>query len=133
MNSDIKQVRKANNIIEFTYYGPVFIHVEASSATISWRKKDEMTGQGFGYDEYGTSKIRIDKTSGFLSVEVFPLKLLVSKPQVTFEYVNYTSYLAEEEMGLYDAINCHNGTYLTEAIATNSETKSIILRFKVIL
>jgi len=40
MNSEIKQVRKANNIMEFQYYGLVYVQIEAVSATIAWRKKD---------------------------------------------------------------------------------------------
>ena len=27
INSEIRQVRKTNNIIEFNYYGPVYLHV----------------------------------------------------------------------------------------------------------
>jgi hypothetical protein len=43
-------VRKTNNIIEFNHYGPIFLNVQAISATISWRKKDIETGEGTAYD-----------------------------------------------------------------------------------
>jgi len=39
-NSEIKQVRKSNNIIEFLFYGPVYVQVYAESGTIAWRRKD---------------------------------------------------------------------------------------------
>lgn len=52
-----------------------------------------------------------------------------------FEYVNYTAFVADEEMNLYDAINCNHGTYITKALSSNSdkEDKPLILTFDVIL
>ena len=39
-NSEIRQVRKMNNIMEFMSYGPVFLQVKSKGGTIAWRKKD---------------------------------------------------------------------------------------------
>ena len=75
MTSQIQQVRKSNSIVEFTYYGPVYIHIEAKSATVMWRHKDQLTGKGTGYAEYSANKIRIDKTTDtMLNVEVYPIR-----------------------------------------------------------
>lgn len=41
ISSEIKQIRKTNNIIEFTYYGIVYIHAVSEAASIIWRKKNE--------------------------------------------------------------------------------------------
>jgi hypothetical protein len=131
LNSNIKQVRKTNNIIEFNYYGPVYINVKADSATLAWRRKDELTLQGFGYDEYTSNKIRIDKEGNILTVEVFPLKKIIEKPKVSMKNVEYSAFLAEEEMNLYDAMNCNNGAYLSKSISSNAEDKSLILSFEV--
>ena len=132
ISSEIRQVRKTNNIIEFNYYGPVYLHVEAASATVAWRKKDDLTKLGRGYDEYTSNKIRLDRNGNDLKVEVFPLKQLADKPTVTLTNVDYTAYLAEEEMNLYDAINCNHGTYLQKTSASNNQDGSLSLSFDVL-
>ena len=40
LNGDIRQVRKTNNIIEFTFYGPIYVHIQSESSTALWRPKD---------------------------------------------------------------------------------------------
>lgn len=40
LNGDIRQVRKTNNIIEFTHYGPIYIHIQSKTSTVLWRPKD---------------------------------------------------------------------------------------------
>jgi hypothetical protein len=76
-------VRKTNNIIEFSSYGPVYVHIQSKSSTALWRPKDELTRRGYGYDEYSTNKIRIEKLGNKqLKVDVYPLKKMVSKPTV---------------------------------------------------
>lgn len=47
-----------------------------------------------------------------MRVDVYPLKTLVSNPTVKLEYVRYIVVIAEEEMNLYEAMNCKNGVYL---------------------
>lgn len=66
-------MRKTNNIIEFMYYGPVYVQVEAKSGTIAWRRKDQVKKIGYGYDEYFPSKIRYGISDGKLKVEVYQL------------------------------------------------------------
>jgi hypothetical protein len=122
INSEIRQVRKTNNIIEFNYYGPVYVNVKADSATIAWRKKDDLSKRGLAYDEYTNNKIRIEKDGKLLSVKVFPLKKVTDKPSVSFTTVEYTAYIAKEEMNLYDAMNCNNGKYLSKSVSTNTDT-----------
>lgn len=91
---------------------------------------DPDTGSGFGYEEYSTRKMRIDKSANFLVVEVFPL-LPSTSSLVPLEYVNYTAYLAEEEMQLYDAMNCHNGNYLSSGFSSSLQIDATQIRFDV--
>ena len=94
-----------------------------------WRKKDELTKQGFGYDEYSSNKVRIDKEGDMLTVEIFPLKKIAEKPKVSLTSVSYTAFIAEEEMNLFDAMNCNNGQYLSSSISSNTEDKPLKLSF----
>lgn len=57
--------------------------------------------------------------------------MIVEKPKVSFTSVEYSAYLAEEEMNLYDAMNCNNGKYLSKSIASNTEDKALTLSFQV--
>lgn len=132
INSEIRQVRKSNNIIEFQFFGPVYVHVQASSATVAWRKKDELKKLGFGYDDYGSNKIRIDKVESQLQINVFPLKKLSEKPRPVLSEVEYTAFLAEEEVNLYNAMNCFDGTYLSKSYKSNyNEDKNLKIGFEV--
>ena len=58
LNSPVRQVRRTNNIMEFTHYGPVYLQVQAKSGTIAWRRKDELKKLGYGYDQYFATKLR---------------------------------------------------------------------------
>ena len=96
------------------YYGPVYININTTSGTIAWRSKNEQKKLGFGYDEYSPNKLRYSVNGDYLEVAIYGLKRNgnIAKPMVDFGQSNYTAFLAEEEMNLYDAINCANGTYL---------------------
>lgn len=59
------------------------------------------------------------------------MKKVADKPAVTLTNVDYTVFLAEEEMDLYDAINCNHGTYLQRTIASKSLDASLSLIFDV--
>jgi hypothetical protein len=118
VNSQIKQVRRTNNIVEFMYYGPVYVETQAKSATLGWRKKDEEKKLGYGYDQYYPSKLRYEylPVEGQLRVTVFPLsRSTTNEIFVEFPELTYTVYLAAEEMNLYEAINCENGVYAVKS------------------
>lgn len=108
MNSQVRQVRKTNNIVEFMYFGPVYVQVQAKSGTVSWRKKNDATKAGHGYDYYTSSKLRYEfsQFEPGLKVEVFKLKQIVEESPIKFKKLTYTVYIAAEEMNLYEAINC---------------------------
>jgi hypothetical protein len=97
-NSEIKQIRKSNNIIEFLFYGPVYINIVTNSSTIAWRRKDEQKKLGYGYDEYSPNKLRYSLVDGTLKVVIYGLKRNgnIAKPMIDFGKSNYTAFLAEE-------------------------------------
>ena len=64
------------------YYGPVYLQVQASSATISWRKKDERTKVGFGYEQYTPSKLRYAAEGNVLNVNK------ITNSRITIVYLN---------------------------------------------
>ena len=133
INSEIRQVRKSNNIIQFSHFGPIFLNVQAISATISWRKKNLDTGEGTAYDLYTNNKIRIDKVGNELKVEVFPPKKITKDPKIKLSNINYKVFLAEEQSNLYNAMNCNNGVYLERQAATivYDENDSVMVFFEV--
>lgn len=59
------------------------------------------------------------------------MKKVADKPAVSLTNVEYTVFLAEEEMNLYDAINCNHGTYLQKSISSKSLDGSLSLIFDV--
>ena len=131
-NSLIKQVRKTNNIIEFNYYGPVYVQVEAKTGTIAWRKKDEAKKIGYGYDQYFPSKIRYEVEGTKLKVQVFPLrKSKLENVDVKFNELYYSAVVTFEEMGIYDALNCERGDFFVEHQSVKGEQPEIFFSFDV--
>lgn len=61
LTSEISQARRTNNIIEFYYYGPLFINVKMEKGTISWRKYDGSLNVGTGYDQFQAGWLRVNK------------------------------------------------------------------------
>ena len=74
MKSQVRQVRKSNNIIEFVHYGPVYVQAYSQGSTIAWRRKQIKGNIGYAYEQYQTNKIRYYIVEDKLRVEVYQLK-----------------------------------------------------------
>lgn len=59
--SEIKQRRRNNNIVEFYHYGAVYVHLKTEKATMRWFYINETSGAGQGYDDYQASIMRVFK------------------------------------------------------------------------
>lgn len=54
-DSEITQIRRGNNLIEFNYWGPVYIHIWTPGTRFRWRNKDIYKESGLGYEKYAAS------------------------------------------------------------------------------
>ena len=59
--SEIKQTRKKNNILEFYYYGPIFANFKGYKGSVKWFPYNDAQSIGIGYDSYEAGWLRIKK------------------------------------------------------------------------
>ncbi len=76
ISSGISSRRVPNNLIQFNYSGPVFLHVDSTDyVALSWKNYHRSSLNGHGYDIYSPSTFRLafeaDKQA--FSVRVKPL------------------------------------------------------------
>jgi hypothetical protein len=116
MSSSINSRRAANNLILFTYSGPVFMHVDSNDyVALSWKNYHKSNLNGFGYDIYAPATFRIafDPASLDISVRVKPIEAVPeAKDLPDLLSITYHVFVAGEEMELYNAMNCEKGKFM---------------------
>ena len=98
ISSEIKQNRRMNGLIEFDFYGPVFLSSKMKKGLLKWRDYDEV------YDQFQTGWIRITKKQSTLVVSAEALKQLSSTTQI--DKIIYKFGTGKEESDLSSTLNC---------------------------
>lgn len=77
ISSGISSRRVANNLLHFTFSGPIFMHVDSPDfVALSWKNYHRSSLNGHGYDLYSASTFRIafDANTQTFSAKVKPIE-----------------------------------------------------------